>query len=93
MGIRKGLEDNNDNRILTSNWETVGRLLLIGPPFCSSGPRVRMYRTPLKLVPLLASIGAELQLSPATPLCYREVCGTYLYGFRLCLRTARGGGG
>ena len=66
-------------------WETEDHL-------CPSGIQVGTHRTPLKLVPLLAAIGTEPQLSPATPLFRGKVCGPYLHGFRLCLRTAKAGG-
>jgi hypothetical protein len=51
-----------------------GRRKITGPPLCSSGPSVRTHWTLLKLVPLLATIGTEPQLSPAMLFCRGEVC-------------------
>jgi hypothetical protein len=60
-----------------------------GPPLCSSGTQFREYRTPLKLMPLLAAIGTEPQLSLATPLCHGD---PYIHGFRPLFRTVNKGG-
>ena len=53
------------------------------------GLQVEKHRTPLELVPLLATIGTQPQLPPATLLCCGEVCDPYFHGFRLCPKTAK----
>lgn len=69
-----------------------GRQMITGLSLCPRGALVMTHWTPLKLGPLLTTIGTEPQLFLTRRRSAASRCGPYLHRFRLCLRMAIGGG-